>query len=304
MKHPRQLLFLFVCLCLIVPSGVPKKSRAQNSPDDGKKIFDTYATVTTMVYPPAGTAFKVAKEMLDLFGYFGSSVDAVGEAIQRINERLDILERRVSDLEARVLAVRNELFRTQNLSRVRLLRQKQDELKLLLYKLRQRPTERREKQTLAKEAEIIAGGFLDDPDLWLWSDMRVRDGNMLPADFKPLPALEYYVVALVAWMAAIDYATDGDYAYVKREYGRELQKHIDYMRVRPGWKEGDEALTLPENVMSRVRCTMSPSQFSPRPGACTIHEGCDDQLARVFRNIKTHEVSVPRGTDMCNVPRP
>lgn len=302
MKHLRQPLILLIFCCLILPSGVLKKVRAQNSPGDGKKVFDNYTTVTTMVYPPAGAAFKVAKEMLDLFGYFGNSVDVVGEAIQRINERLDILERRVTDLEARVRAVENGLFQTQNLSRVRLLKEKQRKLQLLLYKLRQKPTERREKLALAKEAEIIAGGFLDDPDLWLWSDMREKDGNMLPADFKPLPALEYYVVALVAWMAAIDYATDGDYGFVKREYGRELQKHIDRLRVRPGWKEGDEAITLPENVKQRISCTMAPSQFTPRPGVCSIYEGCEDQLARVFTTVRIHEVPLPRGTELCNVP--
>ncbi len=300
MKHLHKKLIVVICIGLMLAPSAPLSVPAQKGPDDGKKVFDSYATVTTMIYPPAGTTFKVAGEMLELFGYFGS-VDPVGEAIQRINQRLDILERRVSDLEARVRAVENELFQTQNLNRVRLLRDKQGRLKLLLYKLRQKPTEKLDRLALAKEAQIIADGFLDDPDLWKWSDMREKDGNMLPADFKPLPALEYYVVSLVTWMAAIDNATDGDYEFVKREYGKELQKHIDYLSVRSGWKEGDGAVTLPENIKSRISCTMELLHRSPHSGKCSIHEGCEDRLARVLSTVKVHEVFMPQGTELCNV---
>ena len=90
-------------------------------------------------------SFKVAKEMLHLLGYFGSSVDAVGEVIQRINARLDILERRVTDLEAQVRALNYDLRQTQNLSRVLRLKDKQSQLELPLFNLRQKPTERRAK---------------------------------------------------------------------------------------------------------------------------------------------------------------
>ena len=190
MKQLRRHILFLLCLCLVFLPSAPTKVTAQGGAGDGKKVFDNYTTVTTMVYPPAGASFKIAKEMLDLFGYFGSSVDVVGEAIQRINERLTILEARVNDLEAKVRAVTNNLFQTQNLSRVRLLQAKQSALELLVYKLRLKPTDRREKLTLAKEAQILADGFLKDPDLWLWSDMREQDKNMLPADFKPLPAME------------------------------------------------------------------------------------------------------------------
>jgi hypothetical protein len=74
MKRLRQLLFLLACCCLVLPPGVLKKARAQNTPADGKKVFDNYFTVKTMVYPPAGASFKVAKEMLDLFGSFVKSL--------------------------------------------------------------------------------------------------------------------------------------------------------------------------------------------------------------------------------------
>src|SRR5688572_31304059 len=52
------------------------------------------------------------------------------------------------------------------------------------------------RSSLANKARRIAGRFLDDPgmDIWTWSDVRERDQKVLPAEFKPLPALEYYVM--------------------------------------------------------------------------------------------------------------
>src|SRR5260370_30055640 len=305
MKHLRLDVQFGVLSCIVLLPCAPRNVRAQDKTEDGKKVFDTYSTVVGMVYPVAGAMFKAAGEMLDTFGYFGNTVDPVGEAIKRINERLDILEKRVSGLETKVQAIENELFRKENLDRVRLLRSKQDALKLLAYKLQQKPTEKRDKLALAKEAEIIVSRFLDDPDLWNWSDMRGRDGAMLPPDFKPLPALEYYVVALVTWVAAIEYAADGDYEFVKRTYGPELRKHIAYLSVRPGWKESNgDAETLPENIMARVSCSLELLHSSPNAitRKCTIHEGCKDQIARVLSTVAIHEEIMPLGTEICNVP--
>lgn len=303
MKYMRQSIMFVFCCCLVLLPCVSIKVRAQQA-EKGKKVFDTYSTTVGMAYPAAGAVFKATGEMLDLFGYFGKNADPAGEAIKRINERLDFLEKRVSDLETKVRAIENELFRTQNMTRVRLLRSKQDALKLLAYKLQQKPTEQGDKQALAKEAQIIAGGFLDDPDLWMWSDMREKDGAMLPADFKPLPALEYYVVALVAWIAAIDSASDGDVEFVNREHGRALQKHIAYLSVSSGWKESDgDAETLPEKIMARVSCSLESIRKSPDANTrkCTIHEGCEDRIARLASTVAIHEEVAPLGTEICNV---
>ena len=240
MKHLRRQFILLICICLVLLPCAPMNVRAQEEGqrEKGKQVFDTYATVVGMVYPAAGVMYKVAGEMLDMFGYFGTDPDVVGEALKRINERLDILDKRVSNLEAQVQQVQNELFRTQNRDRIRFLKDRHQELQHLVDELREKPTDQARKRTLANDAQRIAGRFLDDPDMdvWKWNDLRQRDQAVLPADFKSLPALEYYVAALVTWMAAIENATDGDRAFANREYGRELQKHIAYLSVRPGWK--------------------------------------------------------------------
>lgn len=299
MKRLRLQLSLILAGCLVLTCSLDGSTQGQQQ--DGKKVVDSYATAVTAVYPAAGAVFKATAEMLDMFGYF-SHPDPVGDAIKLINQRLDVLERRVSDLETRMRALENELFRTQNMSRVRLLRSKQDSLKLLAFKLAQKPAEKRERQALAKEADIIANGFLEDPDLWKWSDLNLNDNKMSAPDFKPLPALEYYFVTLVTLMAAIDNAADGDYEYANREYGRDLKKHIEYLTVRAGWRQEDEEVTLPESVRKRITCTMEVVHLSPRNRVCQIHEWCTDVISRELTTIDMHEVLMPVGAELCNIP--
>ena len=107
MKNFRLPLTLLICSCLILLPCTSANLRAQNTPEDGKKVFSTYSTVVGMVYPAAGAVFKATGDMLDLFGYFGNGVDPVGEEIKRINERLGILDKRISDLENGLRRVEN-----------------------------------------------------------------------------------------------------------------------------------------------------------------------------------------------------
>ena len=304
MKRIRLQVVFVLCSCLVL-LPCPIDVRAQQA-EQGKKVFDDYSTVIGAAYPVAGALFKATGEMLDLFGYFGKSADPVGEAIKRINERLDILEKRMNDLDNRLQRLENKQLLAENRDRIRFLKDRHQQLQDLADELRQKPTERGAKVTLANRAQRIAGRFLDDPemDIWKWSDMREKDQVMLPADFKPLPALEYYVVALVAWVAAIDNATDGDYEFVKREYGRELQKHIAFLTVRSGWNDADDPATLPENIRARVRCSLELLNSSPHAitRICAIHEGCEDRLARVLSTIAIHEETAPVGTEICNLP--
>ena len=260
MKHLRLPLIFLICCCLILLPSTSMKLRAQDGPEQGKKVFDNYSTVVGAVYPAAGVMFKVAGEMLDTFGYFGNSVDLVGEAIKHINARLDSLEKRMTDTENQLQRLDNKLLSADNRNRIRFLKDRHQEIQDLVDEMQKKVTDNQSKRILANKAQRIAGRFLDDPDMdiWKWSDLRQRDQVMMPADFKPLPALEYYGLALVTWMAAIDSATDGDYEFVKRTYGPELKKHIAFLSVTPGWNDRADPMTLPENIMARVSCTLEP----------------------------------------------
>ena len=205
LKHrSRQWFGLAGCFCLLF--GLAPQTGADDT-KAGKEVFDTYSTGVGMAYPAAGAMFKVVGEFLELTGYFGSSPDLVAEAIKRINQRLDALETRMNALEGKVQQVQNEVFRNENLARIRLLRAHRNDLKKVLVRLAQRPTDKDTKVALAFDAQVIAEDFLVDKDLWQWNDLalkthtwqgkKVEAGTMLAADFKPWPAMEDYTLALV-----------------------------------------------------------------------------------------------------------
>src|SRR5688572_8943099 len=292
MRNFRLQVTLVICASLILlPCLRPVKAQQA---EQGRQVFDKYSTVIGAVYPVAGTVFKVTGEMLDLFGYFGKSADPVGDAIKLINARLDVLEKRMTAVENDLRQVSNRQLLAENKDRIRFLKDRRQELEDLTDELKLKPTEPMSKLSLANKARRIAGRFLDDPgmDIWTWSDVRDRDQKMLPAEFKPLPALEYYVMSLVTWIATIENASDGNHQVVKNQCGelvntecsRELKKHMAFLSVRPAWNDGDPRApeTLPENIRSRVSCSLGSLHSSPDATTrkCVFQEGCLDQIAR------------------------
>src|SRR5207253_4625662 len=136
------------------------------------------------------------------------------------------LDQRLDKLEKEIKAIRNQQYQDENLARIRHLRllgkavaDGKDQLGLL-------PTSNFDKQTIANQAGTTAGLFLDDPDLWKWSDLHVKtvlvtdaDGKknnelttdgLLAPDFEPFPTFEYYVAVFAFWISAFDYASVAD----------------------------------------------------------------------------------------------
>src|SRR5262245_969530 len=311
MNFTRRLVAIF-CVWCFVSTCIPSVKAQDDTTKQTEQLVDAYIGVMTMAYPPAGAALGVAKGLMGTLGFFDRP-DLVAEAIKLISERLVTLEKRVDDIEAQVTNLRSDIFRTQNLARIRELKNQQRELQSLVFKLSTRPTDRATKLSLVEDARLIANTFLEDKDLWLWSDLSVKDhtwhgrriraGEMVDADFKPLPALDYYVTALAIWIAAIEYAGDGDVQFVKSSYARALQKHIAYLSERPGWNElNDAPETLPENIRKRVSCYMEPASDRPRNQTCTFRQFCEDEMARTRTVVASGEYTVARGTELCTLP--
>jgi hypothetical protein len=299
-------------LSLLLAASLPATGAAQQ----GKEIFDDYSTGVGAANPVAGALFKGTGEFLDLVGYFGSSseTDPVADAIKRINDRLDAHDARLAALETELQQVRNDQFKTDNLARVRQLRLFNDALHGILDRLQPASKDRNEKIALARDAQRIAEKFLFnvDRDLWFWSDLVVKDhswqgtsmaaGTLLPPDFKPWPTLEYYTLALVTWMTAAEYASEGDKAWVKQEFGEETQKHIRFLSIRPGWNSvSDAPEALPEHVRSRVKGWFSPDK-SPQNLVCHIGELTTNTIGREIRLVDSIEYAVQRSDELCNVP--
>lgn len=281
---------------------------------EAKEVTGKFATVGGAINPAVGVVFKVFGEFYDWAINFGlSDADPLGDAVKVINARLDALEARMAVLEKAIGEVQSDLFRTQNLARVRRLRDHESLLQGILLRLQQQPKDRDIRLQLALAAQKVADDFVIDPDRWLWSDMALADtawedraikaGQMFPPDFKPFPTMDYYTMALATWMTAIEYEGDGDRARIQATYGRAIQKHIDFLSVRPGWDRlKDDPATLPENVRKRITGLFEPDKY-PENKVCHFHEYTVDTIARQVKYVGTHSYPAQSDNELCTVPQ-
>lgn len=316
MKQERRQKFCFLLSSVILISGTMGPAKAADpfaDKDNTEKVVDAYITVMTMAYPPAGAALAAAKGMMSTLGFF-SKPDVVGEAIKALNQRLTAIESRMDTLEKNLQETRNEVFRNANLQNTRELRRHRDALAQVLLGLQNKPTDKYAKEKLVLDAKQVCNALLEDRKLWIWSDLVLKDhtwegkkikkGTMLEPDFKPMPTLEVYATALATWMAAIEYAGGGDTAYVKRTFGADLQRHIDYLSVRPNWNELNMSpQTLPEEIQSHVVGIYIPTSRTAGPDrVATIAEYCRDDMAREIKLVGNINYTTKSANELVNVP--
>jgi hypothetical protein len=323
MKHQRLrvLWFLSYCVVLILSSVLlstpPAAAKDPITADDTGQVVDAFVGVMAMAGPEGAAAAIAAKEMKDVMGMLGffKQSDPIGDALKKINDRLDAIETRLDATDRRIQAVQDKQFRDENLQNTRALRDQRNIIAQVLQGLEDKPTDRFTKNQLTLKAQQVCDRFVDDPDLWKWSDLANRNinwngqqfkqGEMMQPDFKPVPTLEVYATALATWMAAIEYGSGGkDKVGVRKTYGRALQKHIDFLTTRAGWNEFNDApQSLPEEVKSRVVGLYVPT--SRRPDAeqtCVIAEYTNDDFAREKKLVGNITYVARSANEACGVP--
>ncbi len=289
-------------------------------------VVDTGISIISVGFPPAGLVLGFAKQ----FVLSGSGNDPLGDALKAINAHLAELDQRLDKLEKEIKAIRNQQYQDENLARIRHLRllgkaveDGKDQLGLL-------PTSNFDKQTIANQAGTTAGLFLDDPDLWKWSDLHVKtvlvtdaDGKkhnelttdgLLAPDFEPIPTFEYYAGVLALWISALEYASGGDPKYVtnNKTLVNDLLRHAAFLSIRPTWHEADSLSTpdppqnLPEEIMRRVNCYVEPVSKYPTNGVCNAARVCEDGFRRTRTTVDTMQFSMPSNNTLCtlSMPRP
>lgn len=269
--------------------------QAQNPDTD--KLVDTTIGVISTAYPPAGVALGFAWGLVKTGR---ASADPVGDAIKLINTRLGQLTSRVDDLDHQINALQDFTFKQANINRMRELKDRRERLQILIGKLAMRPTEQSRKDDIALEAQALVNRYLDEADeerdLWTWNDrLHVYSdpqhpgkltGKLLPAAFKPVPTLEFYVATLAFFMTAIEYQSNGNRQKVIDTYGPDLMRHASLLSVRPYWRKFDEPPTndhLPEWLMAGVTCEMGPVSKYSENGQCSWASSCTDQFALKYR---------------------
>lgn len=261
------------------------------------EVMDVAIAAIAIGYPPAGIALGIVKGLITA-GSGGP--DPVGEALKAVNARIDTLQNEFNQLQGTVNQIQNQQFKDENLSRSRWLVDARNTIQRDAAVMSTRPNNQ-QLTGLLVEAQQTADKFIDDTDLWQWSDLRVHtDGSgvhtdgMQP-DFKMLPAFEHYAHALTLWMAELQYASQGNPNYVtgNKNLVRALLKHSAFLSVRPNWTRtsGTAPLTLPEQVMYRSQCAvvLASNQYTgagqypdPKTGLCYARMQCTDAQRHTF----------------------
>lgn len=268
--------------------------------------------VMSVGFPPAGAALGVAYGLVKALG--GGGPDPVQQALNALNERLNQHQKAIVDLQNNLNGFMYEVREKWNIDRIERLRALLNEVKARTDELRLRPTEPSMKRRIVNDALNYAALFLPShndgrlPQMWLWSDTLIHKDRgqtnftpiALPAEFKIFPAFEYYAYALALLLAAVEYESGGNAAYVKKYYGPTLLKHAAFLSVRPNWRRyEDPGQTLPELVKERIytRFTQSGSTY-PTNRVCYLTYAVYDIMQRMF-TPDTLQYSVSSNNQMC-----
>lgn len=257
------------------------------APDTGD-VVDMYITATTAAYPPAGGALAAAKALMGAMGFFDKS-DPVADALNLINQRLQLALQRITTLELEVAQIKDHVFQSDNEERIYRLKIRMGKLSNAVDSLRRRPGDPNSKMDLAHDLQTLAHEFLPIPSWhdWEWSDLHVWKepatgqfkSQMLPGEVKSLPILEAYASVLVTWMAAIEYAADGDTQWVRQTYGDELRQHAAFLSAGSSTTE-DSVGTLADYVKAQNYCYFGSFGRDAATGECYVNDVCHDGMGR------------------------
>lgn len=311
---------------------VPAQKDFASDPKNAEKLVGATIGVLSLATgpgaPAAIAAAKIMKDMMGALGFFKGE-DPVGAAIASINQRIDATNARIDRIENEIRALNNKQFEDANLARVRELRRHRNEVERVVSDLKRKELD---KDGIILRAKQTANAIYEDKDLWLYSDLTVKDqfvpvfngttglnelkltvtkGTMLPAEFKTIPTLEVYFAALSAWMAAIEYANNP--GQVNTLYGQDLQRHISYLSTRTAAEMGrakgdfdelsDKAVTLPEQLKQQVQAMYVPTTKYPDANLmCNFSEYVEDGFARETKFVGTYEYRVTAANSLCSVP--
>ena len=244
-------------------------------------LVPVYGTVISYVVQAWEFASSFGKaDPLDLaVAQLQRQIDALVAALEEVNRRLDAHAQRIVKIE-------NERHMDKFLELGR-------ESRRIAFEIALNPFDANERKRLGFHAMELANRFLNEPDIWEWTDIGFTrdfddDGNfirqhvdVLAPDFKAHLALPLYGNVIMLLLAAIELDTKGEPAAVRRIYGNLLERHIAAVLSRPAWDEFNEApQTLPEMIRARITCRPFPLNKFAVDGECVFGIVCENVMER------------------------
>jgi hypothetical protein len=264
---------------------------------------------------PAGPFFAAAFKFLEFTGYFDQA-DPTAAAINLILQQLQQLKAELDHLQERVNALTQRVVNLENQNRVQRLSDLRNRVESLGYRIASPPDQLDQRKLIAMDAGLIVDYFLDEPDLWRWTDFSITatlddyghpvgnpEINLMPADFKVMPAQPIYAYAIMTWLLAIELDTSGSRSTVLTRYGDRLRRHVAQNLVRDGWSDvGGTPETLPENVMSRITCRPIAQHSYALHDLCTFTIVCENVMRRNNTGVSEVSLLMPAGVNvLCTV---
>jgi hypothetical protein len=277
----------------------------------------TVETVYSLLPAPAGPVFSAAFQFLDFVGYFNQA-DPTAEAVKVLQQEVAKIAQDVDKLKERVNRLAVRIAQDENQSRLTRLADIRMRLESLLNRIAHQPASATERDAIGFDAGQLAAVFLDEPDLWRWTDLQTTrlldddDGHEsgppqidpLDPDFKSVLAEPIYTLAILAWIAAIDLDTGGNVGVVGQKYGDKLQRHIGQCRMRDRFVPLQQPPeTLPENIISRIICSPHAQHKYAFDQECLISIECENIMQRRTFWVRDVSLLMPPGNDvMCVAP--
>src|SRR5262249_25210952 len=173
-----------------------------------------------------------------------------------------------------------------------------------------------ERNSIAFETWQICDQFLDEPELWRWTDFRVTHHlddygrevdrptiNLVLPDFKSEPTLWLYTIALLTGITAIDLDTGGNVSLVINRYGAKLKRHISQCRVRDGFDRfSDAPNTLAEEILHRLECTPVANHKYALQQQCDWSIVCRDLMMGKTTTSDAKIMMPPGNAVLCTFP--
>jgi hypothetical protein len=213
------------------------------------------------------------------------SGDDTEQALKKIEEAINHIIVVLAELDRRLDELINEMAIESNRQTLRDLKDYLDEVLAMESQLRNLSPDVNVAVTLADQAGIIADKFLrDDYEIWRWTDVVESSDNldMVLLQFKSMPTLPVYVVAVTTWLVARERAVGLGGRDRLAEDGQRVQRHLRALTIRPVFnryepeqfypdgtlKSTPNPESLPEHLQWHIRTHIGASTRYPENGIC------------------------------------
>jgi hypothetical protein len=275
--------------------------------ETGLKNLETVAGITAAETPVIGWVIGAAAFIAGVINWF--SGDDTSSRIAELQTQLTALRAALDQLSDRINALAVQAAVTANRDTFRALMDNTDQIRLAVAEIQHTDANRR--IALAGQLGVVADRFIRPTvdgypyDLFLWMDVGdkpavdengapILDANgvqrmdkvPVPNQFKNLPTLPFYLLAVTAWLGARELVIDdGNDASLDDDLGR-LDRHLAATRVRPDFHNFElhlninaplplpgnpDTLSLAELVMLLVVAEIVVETRYPENGQCRYH---------------------------------